>query len=185
MMKRRHLVTGTLAASLVPMWFHEVAAQTPMQLSIPNTLEQVDQLLSSEFARVGLASVVRTVYSFRRQFRPAGYETTSDWNQKFEESFTEFHETLWKLSPQEVKKSVLSDKPAIARFEAAYSKNAPKFAEFRSSAAAAQSAPPYVRASSPEMLARGQLLFAAVLRARSAGSLNKAASITAIWPFCE
>jgi hypothetical protein len=184
MLSRRHFLVAPLAGSFAASWVPDVFAQAPIKVNIPGTLDQLDQLLSSSLARVGLATVVRTVYSFRRQIRPAGYETTNDWNQKFEASFAEFDEVLWKLNLQDAKRSILADKSAVAMFEKAYAKNAQDFSKFHSEVAAAKSAPAFVQASPPDTLAQGQLLFAAVLRARSADSLAKAASVTAIWPFC-
>lgn len=184
MVSRRHILIGPLAASIAAALARDAIAQAPVKLNIPETLNRLDQLLASNLSRIGLASAVRTVQALRRQIAPAGYETSEEWNLKFEVSFNEFDETLWKLDLPAAKRSVLADKSTVETFEKAYSKNAAKFSEFYSGAAARKPMPMFAQAMPAEVLVQGQLLFAAILRARSLESLSKAASITAIWPFC-
>ena len=181
-MKRRSLLTLIGAASLSSGHIEELMAQPRTTFDIPSSIEQLAQVLGSDFAKAGLESAVRAVYSFRRQARPAGYEGTDDWEKSYAQVHQAFQKHLWSANLGEVVKIVLADKETLTALGTSYQKNRDKFLEFSKRYAAQQNAPVYLRVAPDDLLVRAQLYFAAVLR--GAGQLKQAVSVTAVWPFC-
>lgn len=182
-MQRRTLLF-IIGSSLTPGIPELAFAQAPAPANLSETLETLDQVLSSDFARIGLDAMVRAIYSFRREMQPLRYETKDDWDKKFEETYLDFSNVLWKIPPRQVKAQLKDDKKAFASLEASYSKNWPQFQVFQSRILEAKNAPSFIKSAPPGSIIRSQFYFAAFLRANGEGPLAKAASISAIWPLC-
>ena len=116
-------------------------AQPNAAVDIRSSIEQLAQVLASDFAKVGLESTIRAVYSFRRQDMPAGYEGTKEWEQGYEQVYQHFQKYLWSANLSETVKVVLADKQAVAAFGSSYQKNRAKFLDFSRRFAASQNAP--------------------------------------------
>ena len=159
-------------------------AQAPKPIDIPETIGRLPEAVGTDLAKVGLAATVRAIYAYRRQARPMGYEGTPEWDQNFSRVFDAFEARLWSGELPDLAKRVAGNRGLIQQFTKAYGAQREKFLEFRSRFAEVRSMPLYLRKSPPDLTERAQLYFAAILAGAPAGELDRATSITAIWPFC-
>jgi hypothetical protein len=179
MMKRPRFLGFLFLAALLTLFVAGTAKGQDVSNEIRTALAMMDEELKSPFARIGLESMVLTIYRARIDLAPMGYERTDSFQQGFMASFSVFRERLARGEFQDLRSQV--DDNTIQEMASSYRKNAEVFSRFQS---AVMEKSELVRRQSPELIRRSLIYYALVLYAAGREQWEKAKKNTYIFPFC-